>query len=72
MLRVARRRVIIAVPYESEPNATWGHVRRFDHAALRALGEETGRQFHVTDHHGGWLVVDAATSARARFEGRTR
>ena len=27
MLRVARRRVVVAVPYEDEPNPTWGHVR---------------------------------------------
>jgi hypothetical protein len=33
-------------------------VRTFDHAALQALGEGTGHPFQVTDHHGGWLVVD--------------
>ncbi|MDT7660278.1 MAG: hypothetical protein QOF38_4993 [Pseudonocardiales bacterium] len=59
MLRLARRRVIVAVPYEPVPNPTWGHVRLFDHAALRALGEGTGRPYQVTDHHGGWLVVEA-------------
>jgi SAM-dependent methyltransferase len=59
MLRLARRRVVVAVPYEPVPNPTWGHVRRFDHAALRALGEGTGRPYQVTDHHGGWLVVEA-------------
>ena len=30
MLRVARRRVIVAVPFEDPPNPTWGHVRTFD------------------------------------------
>jgi SAM-dependent methyltransferase len=58
MLRLARRRVVVAVPYEPEPNPTWGHVRRFDHATLGALGEATGRPFRVADHHGGWLVID--------------
>jgi SAM-dependent methyltransferase len=58
MLRLARRRVVVAVPYEDEPNPTWGHVRTFDAAALTALGVTTGRPFEVTDHHGGWLVVD--------------
>jgi SAM-dependent methyltransferase len=58
MLRLARRRVVVAVPYEPVPNPIWGHVRRFDHASLHALGEETGRPFQVTDHHGGWLVVE--------------
>jgi SAM-dependent methyltransferase len=58
MLRLARRRVVVAVPYEDEPDPTWGHVRRFDHAELRRLGAGTGREFTVTDHHGGWLVID--------------
>lgn len=62
MLRLARRRVVVAVPYEDEPDPIWGHVRRFDHDELRRLGEVTGREygvtFRVTDHHGGWLVID--------------
>ncbi len=58
MLRVARRRVVVAVPYEDEPDPTWGHVRTVDAAALTALGEATGRPFAVSDHHGGWLVVE--------------
>jgi SAM-dependent methyltransferase len=59
MLRVARQRVVVAVPYEDEPNAAWGHVRTFDAAALHRLGAGTGRRYRVADHHGGWLVVDA-------------
>ena len=58
MLRLARRRVVVAVPYEDEPNPTWGHIRTFDEAALTALGATTGRPFEVTSYHGGWLVVD--------------
>jgi SAM-dependent methyltransferase len=57
MLRLARRRVVVAVPYEDEPNPTWGHVRTFDSAALCALGTSTGHLFDVAEHHGGWLVV---------------
>ena len=60
MLRLARRRVVVAVPYEDEPNPTWGHVRTFDAAALHALGAATGHRVRVADHHGGWLVVDLA------------
>lgn len=60
MLRLARRRVVVAVPYEDEPNPTWGHVRTFDAATLRDLGAATGRPFTAEDHHGGWLVIDAA------------
>lgn len=58
MLRLARRRVVVAVPFEDEPNPTWGHVRTFDLAALDELGAGTGRPYRVEEHHGGWLVVD--------------
>ncbi|GDY31631.1 mycofactocin oligosaccharide methyltransferase MftM [Gandjariella thermophila] len=58
-VRVARRRVVVAVPFEDEPTTAYGHVRRFDRAALTRLGRRTGRRFAVTEHHGGWLVVNA-------------
>lgn len=58
MLRVARRRVVVAVPYENVPEPVYGHLRTFDHATLHALGERTGRPFTVADDHGGWLVVE--------------
>ncbi len=58
MLRVARRRVVVAVPFEDEPNPTWGHVRTFDLPALDALGAATGRPYTADEQHGGWLVVD--------------
>lgn len=58
MLRVARRRVVVAVPFEDEPNPTWGHVRTFDAPALAVLGASTGRRHEVSEHHGGWLVID--------------
>jgi len=63
MLRLARRRVVIAVPYEDVPNAAWGHVRRFDAAALADLGRSCDRPYTVVDHHGGWLVVDVCETA---------
>lgn len=58
-LRLARRRVVIAVPFEDEPQACYGHVRRFDIAALGVLGERHP-EVHATvfEHHGGWLVLD--------------
>ena len=59
MVRVARRRVVVAVPFEDAPNPTWGHVRTFDLADLAALGDATGRPYTVDEHHGGWLVVNA-------------
>jgi SAM-dependent methyltransferase len=58
MLRLARRRTVVAVPYEDTPNPTWGHVRRFDAAALTELGEWSRRPYTVTEHHGGWLIID--------------
>ncbi|GAA2885458.1 mycofactocin oligosaccharide methyltransferase MftM [Pseudonocardia halophobica] len=57
-IRLARRRVVVAVPFEQLPNETWGHVTTFDAGALHRLGEETGLPFEVSEHHGGWLVVD--------------
>jgi SAM-dependent methyltransferase len=57
MLRVARRRVVVAVPFEAEPDRTWGHVRTFDPGELAALATATGRPYALDDHHGGWLVL---------------
>ena len=56
--RVARRRVVVAVPYEDVPDPVYGHLRRFDAADLHALGARTGRSYRVDDDHGGWLVLD--------------
>ena len=58
MLRVARRRAVVAVPFEDEPTPAWGHVRTFDRDDLHALGATTGLPFTVTEYHGGWLVID--------------
>lgn len=67
-LRLARRRVIVAVPFEDEPQACYGHVRRFDAAELVRLGERLshthpGVRATVFEHHGGWLVLDQAPGA---------
>jgi len=57
--RVAARRVVIAVPYEDEPTAAFGHVRTIDEAALLAWGRgAAGWNFSVHEHLGGWLVLD--------------
>jgi len=58
MMRVARRRVVVAVPYEDVAEPVYGHLRTFDHAALHALGERSAHPFTVADDHGGWLVVE--------------
>ncbi|HEY1135554.1 MAG TPA: mycofactocin oligosaccharide methyltransferase MftM [Nocardioides sp.] len=59
-LRLARRRVIVAVPLEDVAEETWGHVRTVSLDDLRAWGAATGRPFDVHELHGGWLVVDLA------------
>lgn len=57
-VRIARRRLVVAVPYESSPTALFGHVRTFDRSDLLELGVRSGRPFEVHDDHGGWLVID--------------
>lgn len=58
-LRLARRRVVVAVPFEDVPQACYGHVRTFDLAALRELGARfTATRASVFADHGGWLVLD--------------
>jgi SAM-dependent methyltransferase len=58
MCRVARRRVVVAVPFEDEPDPVYGHLCRFSPDLLIALGERTGARFRVEVDHGGWLVAD--------------
>jgi hypothetical protein len=58
MCRVARRRVVVAVPYEDVPDPVYGHLCRFTPDVLTALGERTGARFRVETDHGGWLVAD--------------
>ena len=58
MMRVARRRVVVAVPFEDEPAPAWGHVRTFDLDDLHALGAVTGLPYTVEEYHGGWLVLE--------------
>jgi SAM-dependent methyltransferase len=59
-LRLARRRVVIAVPFEEERSVEMGHVRVFDLESLAALADGLSRRWHaqVSAHHGGWLVID--------------
>lgn len=63
-VRVARRRVVVAVPFEDEPEPLYGHLRGFDVDALHRLGRGTGLPYRVDVHHGGWLVIDHPTAPR--------
>jgi SAM-dependent methyltransferase len=59
--RVARRRVVIAVPLEAAPDPVFGHLQAFDLPSLAQLGRDPespawSRAVHAAD--GGWLVLD--------------
>jgi len=58
LCRVARHRVVIAVPLEEIPDRTFGHLQAFDLPRLAALGDVPGwsQAAHAAD--GGWLVLD--------------
>jgi len=59
--RVARHRVVVAVPLEEVPDPTFGHVQAFDLARLARIGQDPdapgwSQAVHAAD--GGWLVLD--------------
>ena len=58
MCRVARRRVIVAVPLEEEPDPAYDHVQSFDRESLINLGEQAGWRCGFEDYLGGWVVLD--------------
>ncbi|HSX67192.1 mycofactocin oligosaccharide methyltransferase MftM [Nocardioides sp.] len=58
MQRLARRRVVVAVPFEDEPTAAYGHVRVFTARTLIEIAIASGWSWTVHEHHGGWLVLD--------------
>lgn len=62
-VRLARRRVIVAVPFEDEPRDCYGHLQRFDLPALQSMaGDVTRRHAGLSaqayEFHGGWLILD--------------
>ena len=57
-MRIARHRVVIAVPYETTAAALFGHVRTIDARHLDKLGAGSGWDYQVHEYHGGWLVLD--------------
>jgi SAM-dependent methyltransferase len=59
--RVARQRVVIAVPLEEVPDPVFGHVQAFDLPRLAGIGanpETPGWSQEVHAADGGWLVLD--------------
>lgn len=60
-LRVARQRVIVAVPFEEHPSPHFGHRLRLTELDLYRWAESVEhRGAEVFDHHGGWLVLTPA------------
>ncbi len=57
-LRVAARRIVVAVPLEEAPDPVFGHVQLYDPARLAALGAGTGWGARVFTSDGAWLVLD--------------
>jgi hypothetical protein len=62
-IRLARRRVVIAVPFEDEPRDCYGHVQRFDLATLELMANRLCRRHppltaRAYEFHGGWLILD--------------
>jgi ubiquinone/menaquinone biosynthesis C-methylase UbiE len=58
MCRVAKHRVIVAVPLEEEPDPAYGHVQGFDRGGLINLGEKTGWRCDFEEYLGGWVVLE--------------
>lgn len=60
-LRVARRRVVVAVPFEEIPSPHFGHRLRLTEDDLRRWAERvTHGGAEVFTDHGGWLVLTPA------------
>jgi len=59
--RVARHRVVAAVPLEARPDPAFGHRQAFDLPRLARLGADADGWSHtVYAADGGWLVLDRA------------
>jgi len=61
---LTRRRLIVAVPFESEPDQRYGHCQVFDERRLCALGQQTAADCRFFSHHGGWIVLDRPSPLR--------
>ncbi|GAB88461.1 putative methyltransferase [Gordonia rhizosphera NBRC 16068] len=58
-LRVARERVVVAVPFEDEPSEHYGHLLRLTEADLRRWADRVAHAGARTfTDHGGWLVLN--------------
>lgn len=59
-VRVARQRVVVAVPFEEYPTEHFGHLQRLSTADLHRWSGQIGMpRAEVFTDHGGWLVLPA-------------
>jgi hypothetical protein len=59
LCRVARRRVVLAVPLEQRPDPVYGHLQAFDlHSLLACAQALPGWRGEAHERLGGWLVLD--------------
>jgi SAM-dependent methyltransferase len=69
-VRLARRRIVIGVPLETEPDPAFGHLRAITTSDLAQWGDRVaGRgpwRARVEEYHGGWLVLDRLLPATRR------
>src|SRR5579875_268215 len=69
LLAVTTQRLVIAVPYESEPEKIYGHQQTFTHAKLEAMGQWCVEQWRgharywYEDCVGGFLVIERSVTA---------
>jgi SAM-dependent methyltransferase len=69
LLAVTTQRLVIAVPYESEPEKIYGHQQTFTHAKLEAVGQWCVEQWRGHARYwyeecvGGFLVIERSITA---------
>jgi hypothetical protein len=57
-VRLARKRIVVAVPIEEQPNAAYGHLRTFTRDDLDRLGAASGLRHRTGEYHSFWLTLD--------------
>ena len=70
-LRVARLRVVIAVPFEEHPSEHFGHLLQLTTDDLRRWARRAGQpDAEIAVDHGGWLTLSAAPAGSPQIRPR--
>lgn len=70
-VRVARQRVVVAVPFETEPSAHFGHLQALRTADLRRWARSVDHDgVRIDTDHGGWLVLTPPSRVSAQISPR--